>query len=333
VVTCVAAASAEDREHVAKAFGVAPQERDGDAATVAAVVDAVHQALVAPAVRDDTNAASQERVVAAVRRCERDEDVATTACKRAKRDAEDAALLVRTADRAVVAARDAVEDRARETARAATAPDRLRSLAAAALAADRLRSARELVARAADDRACAARAADVATETLRTTAARTAAVRRVTDVAEVQVRLERGTAAEAAVLDTLQTERATPVVDRNAQMHTAYVDCPQAGTRVKLCGRVDGRFDGEGGPLIEVKVRRNRLFRTLYAYERVQVHAYMVMTGAREAILRETFDGTTNDIPVPYDAAFWDDCCTRLDDFLVRLFDRHRPRDQVVPAT
>ena len=71
-----------------------------------------------------------------------------------------------------------------------------------------------------------------------------------------------------------------------------------------LVGKVDGRFE-ETGEIIEAKERRNRLFKRVVEYERVQLHCYMHLTRTRCSVLRERYDGHVMEHVVPFDEDFW----------------------------
>ena len=77
------------------------------------------------------------------------------------------------------------------------------------------------------------------------------------------------------------------------------------GTSYTLFGRLDGLRDD--GTVVETKNRRNRLFGYVPAYERIQLHAYMILTSTTQAVLVENFEEDQRAHDVPFDASFWYD--------------------------
>lgn len=77
---------------------------------------------------------------------------------------------------------------------------------------------------------------------------------------------------------------------------------------ISLHGKIDGlRADGT---VVEIKHRCKQLSGTLNPADRVQLHAYMVLTGAREGLLLqcvwvEDVQLVTEALSVPFDSEFW----------------------------
>ena len=131
---------------------------------------------------------------------------------------------------------------------------------------------------------------------------------------ERDVRVTRGVQAEEGVLDALAAETGVPLVGRNDTCMRKSL-FQTKGRNVVLVGRVDGRF-ADTGKVVEVKVRRKRLFKRMVPYERVQMHAYMILTDTTESLLREQYDVSCHDMTVRFDEAFWADCRSRLEAFV-----------------
>ena len=132
--------------------------------------------------------------------------------------------------------------------------------------------------------------------------------------------MSRGTLKEESNLNSMETECGQSVRDRNTQLFRHALDTV-AGRRVILVGRIDGRR--EDGHIVEVKERRNRLFHCIPLYEKVQLCAYMVLTGTHHAILRERFDSQCKDHAFDFDSTLWDTCLTQLKLFM---------EEQLLPA-
>jgi hypothetical protein len=77
--------------------------------------------------------------------------------------------------------------------------------------------------------------------------------------------------------------------------------------------RIGGRHDGlsSDGSIVEIKNRMNR-FLGVPLYELVQIHAYMVIFGAKQSIHVENYMGETRETVIPFDSQFWDDVHSSL---------------------
>ena len=65
----------------------------------------------------------------------------------------------------------------------------------------------------------------------------------------------------------------------------------------KYCIILKGKVDGiSGDTVVEAKNRQNRLFMELRDYERVQLEAYMFLTGYNKSVLTEHYNDTSNQI-------------------------------------
>lgn len=78
---------------------------------------------------------------------------------------------------------------------------------------------------------------------------------------------------------------------------------------------IGGKFDAEGkdGELLEIKSRQNRLFHKVPMYEKVQVHAYMHISGKRSIRVVENFSGETRSDVVEWDQTLWNTVTSRVE--------------------
>jgi hypothetical protein len=74
---------------------------------------------------------------------------------------------------------------------------------------------------------------------------------------------------------------------------------------IVLKGKVDGISDDT---VVEAKNRQNRLFIELRDYERVQLEAYMFLTGYNKSVLTEHYNDTSHQINYLHDDVFWQLC-------------------------
>jgi len=84
--------------------------------------------------------------------------------------------------------------------------------------------------------------------------------------------------------------------------------------------RLGGRHDGlsSDGSIIEIKNRMNR-FLGVPLYELVQVHAYMIIFGAKQSIHVENYMGETRETIIPFDTEFWNNVQSSLFDLFNKL--------------
>lgn len=139
---------------------------------------------------------------------------------------------------------------------------------------------------------------------------------------------QHGIDRESSVLRTVDR-----VLDRGFEpvdaLFSTEVGRTRSGTPVVLQGRVDA-MSGDGTTVLEIKTRARGLFMTLKEYERVQISAYMYLTGARDAVLAEAYfssraapDPDVNIVPVPRDDAY-------IDDLIRETVDRAEAVDRLV---
>ena len=65
----------------------------------------------------------------------------------------------------------------------------------------------------------------------------------------------------------------------------------------------------EDSCIIESKNRSKYLFKTLRPYERVQIEAYMFLSGMQRCILTEYYYDESFEIDYSHDEEFWNECC------------------------
>ena len=86
--------------------------------------------------------------------------------------------------------------------------------------------------------------------------------------------------------DMLARERGLRISKRNEEVYSIEVRIN--GHVIEIRGKIDGILTEEGQPVIvETKTRRNRLFRSIPLYEKVQIETYMRMVGAHKAVLNQ----------------------------------------------
>ena len=129
---------------------------------------------------------------------------------------------------------------------------------------------------------------------------------------EKDLRIRRGNVKESNNLDKLQKKQNIQVVERNSKMYTKELVRTDRYCIV-LRGKVDGM---NGDTIIEAKSRRNKLFMELRDYERVQLEAYMFLTGMKKAVLTEYYNEESCIIEYNHNEGFWQGCVASTIEFI-----------------
>ena len=127
---------------------------------------------------------------------------------------------------------------------------------------------------------------------------------------------ERGKVGEKAAVDAFELSHNVSLTERNTKFFKKTFSCD--GKVVILGGRVDGLSDD--GRLVEIKNRQRRFFNSVPLYEKVQVLAYMVLTGSPQCELVERFDNEFKVTVVPFDETLWDKIVFEMLNFSKKMF-------------
>lgn len=111
---------------------------------------------------------------------------------------------------------------------------------------------------------------------------------------------QRGCQGEAKAVAQYEQKTASKITQRNSKFFKK-----QLSPLLLLGGRVDG-ISADGTKLVEVKCRQRRLFDTIPDYERVQLQAYMYVTGIHCCDWVQQYDGETRVRSVAFDPAAWE---------------------------
>lgn len=127
------------------------------------------------------------------------------------------------------------------------------------------------------------------------------------------LRMKRGNIKEDNNLDKTEKKSNIVITDRNSQMYEKllYSD-PNGKYKVILRGKVDGMNNEY---VVETKNRARRLFNMIPEYEKVQLNAYMFMTGKEKAIHIECYNDEQNQKEYDFDKLFWEGCLDKVIDF------------------
>lgn len=114
---------------------------------------------------------------------------------------------------------------------------------------------------------------------------------------------DRGTRDEGKALGAAERVLGDRITDRNTQLFCKTVTFDDLDTTVRIIGRIDG-LRREQNEIVEVKNRARRFFDAVPFYERVQVQAYMWMTGIPRCRLVQQLDGELREDVVDVDDGF-----------------------------
>ena len=126
------------------------------------------------------------------------------------------------------------------------------------------------------------------------------------------VQIRRGNIKELGNIGKYENKFKRKVTDRNSKLFqkVLYVD-PEGQFQIIVRGRVDGMSE-EDNCIIESKNRSKYLFKTLRPYERVQIEAYMFLSGMQRCILTEYYNEDSFEIDYSHDEAYWNECCRKI---------------------
>ena len=127
------------------------------------------------------------------------------------------------------------------------------------------------------------------------------------------LRMRRGNIKEDSNLNKTQQKRNITIDSRNSKMYEKELYCdPNKQFNIIIRGKIDGMNDEY---IVETKNRTKRLFNMIPDYEKVQLNAYMFMTGKEKALHIECYNEDQNSVEYDFDKLFWDDCLDKVVNF------------------
>lgn len=121
------------------------------------------------------------------------------------------------------------------------------------------------------------------------------------DIIEGHCRVQSGTLKEKHDLN----RASVTVIQRNAKLYKKKL-IQSTEFEVVLVGKVDG-VTPDLDYVVETKNRRNGLLNHIPEYERVQIHAYMWLTGILKCIHIEHYNTEKNEIVEHFDQIYWEE--------------------------
>ena len=127
------------------------------------------------------------------------------------------------------------------------------------------------------------------------------------------LRMKRGNIKEDNNLNKTQIKRNIVIDSRNSKMYEKELYCdPERKFNIVLRGKIDGMNDEY---VVETKNRTKRLFNMIPDYEKVQLNAYMFMTGKEKSLHIECYNEDQNSVEYDFDKLFWEDCYEKVINF------------------
>lgn len=99
------------------------------------------------------------------------------------------------------------------------------------------------------------------------------------------ITMASGTISETRIINKIETNMNIEIKDRNDKIKYIYIDLMNS-FKLKIGGKVDGITDGK---LVEVKKRKNKLFKHVPDYELIQVQTYLEMFDIQSCIFVEEY--------------------------------------------
>ena len=128
-------------------------------------------------------------------------------------------------------------------------------------------------------------------------------VQRVLDEVTREVYTRKGRRDESAALDHEERRQKRAIVQRNSEFFQTPFVSTEGGHAFTLCGYVDGTCEDH---VVEVKNRMKRLFTTIPLYEKVQMHAYMVLARRDRCLWVQRYHGEQESRMVEFDGDWWE---------------------------
>ena len=129
---------------------------------------------------------------------------------------------------------------------------------------------------------------------------------------------KRGNVKEEQALNRSEAKNNVKITSRNSKMYTKVLYEDDNYT-ILLRGKVDGIENDD--TIVESKNRSKRLFMKIPEYEKVQLEAYMFLTGLTTARHIENYNETSNEIMYTHNNEFWEMCKNTIIEFVLTLVD------------
>jgi hypothetical protein len=128
------------------------------------------------------------------------------------------------------------------------------------------------------------------------------------------IQMKRGNVKEEKNLNLSEKKEKIVIKQRNSQMYSKVLFVEPGGKyKTIIRGKVDGIMDDT---IVETKNRSRRLFHNIPGYEKVQIEAYMFLTGLDKAIHIECYNDEQVKTDYVHNGLFWYDCVGKINGFI-----------------
>ena len=126
------------------------------------------------------------------------------------------------------------------------------------------------------------------------------------------LQINRGIIKENNNLNKIEKNNNINIKERNDILYKKLL-YKDSQIEIILRGMLDGVHEDH---IIETKNRKNRLFKRIPDYEKVQLNAYMFLTNKNKVIHTEHYNEEYNIIEYDFDNIFWEDCKIKIINFI-----------------
>ena len=126
------------------------------------------------------------------------------------------------------------------------------------------------------------------------------------------LQINRGIIKENNNLNKIEKNNNINIKERNDILYKKLL-YKDSQIEIVLRGMLDGVHEDH---IIETKNRKNRLFKRIPDYEKVQLNAYMFLTNKNKVIHTEHYNEEYNIIEYGFDTIFWEDCKIKIINFI-----------------
>ena len=118
----------------------------------------------------------------------------------------------------------------------------------------------------------------------------------------------RGTKHESGAIQLYEHAHQHKVHHNNDKFYSKEIEgttsrAKDVQSKVLIGGRIDGI--NSKGQLVEIKCRRNRIFRWIPQYEQIQIQAYMYVTGLEECEFVQKYNSEIKKETIPFESILW----------------------------
>lgn len=123
----------------------------------------------------------------------------------------------------------------------------------------------------------------------------------VTKYIDGHINKTRGIVNEKKIINSYEKKNNTKIKNNNSKLYKMKIFSID-NYEIYICGKIDGIENNE---LIEIKNRRNRLFKFIPLYEQVQTEIYFRLTNLTNGKLIQNYNDTTSEFIISSNEGLW----------------------------